>query len=93
MAKVLKKEIIEKVEETSFSITEITVLKGKKKVIRIILDGKSIAIPVDEAVNAYFNEQFCRQNPTPLQRKKFGTIINILRAAYLKGLKDGKKKA
>jgi hypothetical protein len=55
------------------------------------IGGVSVNIPVDEEVHAYFKEQFLRQNPTPLQRRKWATIMNVLQAAYLKGFSDGKK--
>jgi len=66
---------------------------GKNKFIRVKVDGKEVSIPVDETVYAYFQEQFLRKNPTPLQEKRFATIMNVLRAAYLKGIEDGRKKA
>lgn len=50
---------------------------------------KKIAIPVDENVFTYFNEQFVRKNPTPLQKKKYTTVKNMILAAYKKGIADG----
>ena len=77
--------------ETTISVTEVTFVHGKTKSIRVKLDGNYVNIPVDETVYAYFNEQFLRTNPTALQKKKFATIMNVLRAAYQKGKADGKK--
>lgn len=77
-------------EQVKVSVTEVTITSEKKKNIRIPVDGTDILIPVDETVYAYFHEQFLRENPTPLQRKRYATITNILREAYLKGVKDGK---
>lgn len=72
------------------SITEMTIISGKTKYIKITVNGQEIKIPVDESVYAYFAEQFSRPNPTALQKKRFATVMNLLRAAYLKGLSDGK---
>lgn len=77
--------------EVTFNITEVTVVSGRKKNIKVNVDGVDIYIPVDEDVYTYFQEQFSRQQPTQLQRKKFATIMNLLRVAYLKGRADGKK--
>ena len=63
---------------------------GNDKYIRIKVGGKEVRIPVDEGVYAYFHEQFLRKNPTALQEKRFATTKNVLRAAYLRGLEDGK---
>ena len=78
-------------KEVTISVSEFTFVSGKKKNVRIKHDGSDVLIPVDEGVYAYFREQFLRQNPTSLQRKRFSTIMNVLRAAYLKGVADGKK--
>lgn len=76
-------------DEVTVSITEITLTTGRKKNIRVTVDDKVVNIPVDEAVYAYFHEQFFRSNPTSLQSKRFATLMNMLRAAYKKGLSDG----
>jgi len=78
-------------KEVTFSVAEVTLTKGKKKSIRINVDGQNVNIPVDEQIYAYFNEQFLRPNPTNIQRKRFVTIMNVLRSAYLKGVDDGRK--
>ncbi|HSA34151.1 MAG TPA: hypothetical protein P5077_10530 [bacterium] len=75
-------------EMTVINVTEVTIVKGKTKDIRINFDGSDVKIPVDESVYAYFQQQFFRENPTALQRKRFATVMNVLRAAYLKGRED-----
>jgi len=75
-------------KDISVSYTEVTFVSGKKKNIRLKLDDQIVQIPVDEDVYAYFSEQFLRQNPTPAQRKRFATVMNVVRAAYLKGKED-----
>lgn len=75
--------------EVRISIAEYTFSSGKKKNIHLNVDGKTIQIPVEADVYAYCQEQFVRKNPTGQQSKKFGTLMNIVRAAYLKGLADG----
>jgi hypothetical protein len=78
-------------DEVIINVTEVTLVTGKKKNVRVKIGGVDVNIPVDEGVHAYFKEQFLRQNPTPLQRRKFATIMSLLQAAYLKGFSDGKK--
>ena len=53
------------------------------------VDGKRIAIPVEENVFTHFNEQFVRKSPTPLQKRKYTTVKNMILAAYKKGIADG----
>ena len=65
--------------DVTINITEVTFVSGKTKNIRVNIDGQAVQIPVDEAVYAYFDEQFLRKNPTALQRKRFGTLMNALR--------------
>jgi len=77
--------------KTTISVTEVTIVTGKTKSIRLNLDGRIVNVPVDESVYAYFKDQFLRENPTQLQKKRFATIMNVLRAAYVKGISDGKK--
>ena len=78
-------------KEVTINVTEVTIVPGKKKNIKVNIDGINVYIPVDESVYAYFQEQFSRTNPSDIQRKKFATVKNLLRAAYLKGQSDGKK--
>ena len=78
-------------KEVTINVTEVTVVTGKKNRIRVNINGLDVHIPADQGVYAYFHEQFSRAQPTELQRKKFATIMNLLRAAYLKGVSDGEK--
>ena len=78
-------------KETTISITEVTIQSGKTAHIRFELDGKVIRVPIDATIKAYFDSQFVRPNPTSQQRQRFGTLMNLLRAAYKKGLADGGK--
>lgn len=78
-------------KEVTVNVTEVTIVSGKKKNIKVNIDGVNVHIPVDEGVYAYFHDQFSREYPTALQRKKFATIMNLLRAAYVKGVSDGGK--
>ncbi|MGD9656913.1 MAG: hypothetical protein AB7U61_04610 [Methylocystis sp.] len=80
-------------KEFKISITEITFMSGKKSTITFDLDDHKVAVPVDADVKAYFNSQFVRSNPTAEQRRRFSTLMNLLRAAYLKGREDGAAKA
>ena len=48
--------------------------------------GREIAqIWVTPEVKAYFNQQFVRSNPTELQKKRYVTMMNLMRAAYETG--------
>ncbi|MFH1830173.1 MAG: hypothetical protein ABH871_05300 [Pseudomonadota bacterium] len=79
------------VNKVNIEISEVTILEGKSKTIDVKVNDKVVHVPMDKAVYAYFKEQFLRKNPTAQQRKKFATIMNVLRSAYIKGLSDGKK--
>ena len=76
--------------QVKITVTEITVTTGKQKEIMVYVDGKKVFIPVDESVYAYFKDQFLRKNPTTMQKHRFITIMSVIRAAYLKGISDGK---
>ncbi len=75
-------------KKVTVNITEVTFSTGKPAFIEVNIDEKPVRIPVTAEVKAYFKEQFVRQNPTPAQRKKFATVMNLLRAAYKKGKED-----
>jgi len=79
--------------EVRITVSEVTISSGKKKSIRVDIDGETVNIPIDEAVYAYWQEQFVRPNPTPLQRKRFGTLMHVVRAAYKTGFDHGKDSA
>jgi hypothetical protein len=74
--------------DVKISISEITIQSGKMASIKFDLDGTPVKIPVSADVKAYFDAQFVRANPTALQRKKFATIMNLLRATYVAGRKS-----
>jgi hypothetical protein len=74
-----------KTPDVHISITEVTVTKGKTDTISLGIDGETVRIKVAAEVKAYFDAQFVRANPTALQKKKFATIMNLLRAAYKAG--------
>lgn len=59
--------------------------------IRVEINNSIVSIPVPDDVYAYWHEQFVRQHPTPAQRKRFTTLMNVVRAAYIKGHRDGEK--
>jgi hypothetical protein len=67
------------------SITEVTFSEGPKRNIRVEIDGEMIDIPVSAEVYAYWHDQFVRPNPTAQQRKRFSTLMNVVRAAYKEG--------
>lgn len=69
------------------SITEVTFSEGPKRNIRVEIDGAIASIPVSAEVYAYWHDQFVRPNPTPQQRKRFSTLMNVVRAAYKEGQK------
>lgn len=72
----------------TYSVTEVTVSTGKSSKIDLVVDDKRVTITVPAELKAYFDDQFSRPNPTALQRKKYATIMNLMRAAYLQGRKD-----
>jgi len=74
---------------TQFTITEYTVRTGKVSKIDVIIDDKNVRIAVPSELKAYFNSQFTRPNPTPLQRQKYMTLMALMRAAYNQGKADG----
>ena len=77
--------------ETHISLTEITVRTGKTKAFKFDLDDTQVTIPVDDTVFTNYQNQFYRENPTPAQRRKFATLMSLVRAAYKKGVADGGK--
>jgi hypothetical protein len=54
------------------------------------VDGEDIRIPVSGEVHAYWQQQFVRNNPTPQQRQRFATLMNVVRAAYKQGVADSR---
>lgn len=72
----------------TFTMTEFTVTTGKVSKIDVIIDDRKISIAVPTELKAYFNDQFTRPNPTPLQRRKYTTLMALMRAAYVQGKTD-----
>ena len=70
------------------SITEVSFSKGPRRAIRVEIDGATVEIPVSAEVYAYWHDQFVRPNPTPHQRKRFATLMNVVRAAFKEGQKS-----
>lgn len=85
----LNREDEKKMSETTVIVSQIVVTKGKKAYIGVKINDKTVQIPVSTELKAYFNEQF-KMNTVP-QQKRFATLMNIVRAAYLQGLEDGAK--
>lgn len=73
----------------TYSVAEVTVTTGRTSSIAIIIDNQRVTIPVPAELKAYFDQQFSRPNPSKLQAQKYATIMNLMRAAYLQGKKDG----
>ncbi len=73
------------------SITEVTIVSGKTSRIYLDIDGRKVGITVPAELKAYFDAQFSRPNPTPQQKKKYATLMNLMRAAYLQGKADHKQ--
>jgi hypothetical protein len=78
--------------EKHISITEITIFSGKKKGFKLTVNDEVISIPVDENVFAHYKDQLWREDPSRKQKDVYATVMNLMRAAYLKGCEDGKKK-
>lgn len=78
-------------DQTTISVTEITILSGRKKAFKLKVNDKDVSIPIDEALFTHYQEQFYRPSPTLQQRNKFATLLNLMRAAYIQGQKDANK--
>jgi hypothetical protein len=74
--------------QTHISITEVTILTGRKKAFKIDINGSQVSIPVDESLFTNYLNQFSRPNPTVQQKQRFLTLMNLIRAAYIQGQKD-----
>jgi len=74
------------------SITEVTILAGKKRTFKLVVDGKNVSIPVEAETFANYQNQLWRENPTPKQKKVFATVMRLMRDAYIKGYQDGETK-
>ncbi|MBE0544376.1 MAG: hypothetical protein IH623_23795 [Verrucomicrobia bacterium] len=81
----------EKTKQVSVSITEVTHISGKTTKIVIVIDEKKVTITVPVEIKAFFDSQFSRPNPSALQKKKYATVMNLMKAAYLQGRADAKE--
>ncbi len=77
--------------DVKVSVTEVSISSGRRRYLRVEIDGRDVQIPVDDAVYQIWQEQFVRGNPTALQRRRFATFMNVVRAAYKKGHEDGRR--
>lgn len=69
----------------TFSINE----TDKTATLEFRAGGKPVVIDVPAELKAYFTSQFSRASPTPLQRRRYATLMRLLGAAYTKGVEDG----
>ena len=77
--------------DTHVRSTDVKVPTGKKKKVKLNVNGVDITIHVPEALFAHYQNQFVRQYPTEKQRNMFATLMSLMRAAYLKGCEDAGK--
>jgi hypothetical protein len=77
--------------KTSLIITEISITSGATASIGFDVNGEKISIKVPKEIKAYFDDQFSRPKPTKLQTKRYVTLMNLMRAAYLKRREDTNK--
>ena len=74
-------------KRTTYLTTE-TFDDGDDRVIKITVGKQVVSVPVGPDVFAYYNSQF--KKTTDLQQRRHATMQNLLRAAYKKGLLDGR---
>lgn len=67
------------------TIDEVAIRSGQTAEILIYIDDRKVKISVPKEVKAHFDDQFVRPNPTSLQKKKYTTLMALLRAAYNAG--------
>lgn len=72
------------------SITEVAYVSGKTTELFIYIDDVKVSITIPVELKAYFDAQFSRPNPTALQKKKYATVVNLMKAAYLQGKADAR---
>ena len=87
-----EKHTSKKQPDVSVQITQVTFVSGKTKDIRIEVYDKTVLIPVAESIYTFWREQFLKKTNTQQQKDRFTTMMNVVRAAYLKGLEDAKTK-
>lgn len=74
-------------KKTVVRSTTVVVTEAPEQFIHLDVDDRRVSIPVSADVKAYFNEQF--KTNTENQQKRHRTVMNLLRAAYKKGFRDG----
>ncbi len=72
-------------------IQETRVTVGKTANISFDIDDQRVTIKVPAETKAHFTEQFVRPNPTALQRRKYATVMALIRAAYKAGLASSRE--
>jgi hypothetical protein len=73
------------------SMTEVTVISGKTTKLNLIINDQKVSITIPVELKAYFDDQFSRPNPSALQKKKYATVMNLMKAAYIQGQRDARK--
>jgi len=76
--------------EINVVVTEVTLTAAskKKRAIKVTVNDRTVEIPVSDEIWTYANEQFFQKANTAQQKRRLATLMNIVRAAYLKGLAD-----
>lgn len=49
-----------------------------------------IKVPVSTELRVFFTEQFVKNSRTEAQKRRYTTLMNLMKAAYQKGLEDGR---
>lgn len=78
-------------DEIQINILNIVVEEGagaEDATLNLRIGDETIRVPISRELKAYFEEQFVRPNPTPQQRRRYSTLMNLLRSAYMKGRQD-----
>ncbi len=69
--------------------TELRIGADTRSSMQVKVDERVVTIPIPTAVKTAFTIQFVRPNPSKPQREKYQTIMQLVAAAYLRGLQDG----
>jgi hypothetical protein len=78
-------------DNADISIINVATRIGRTRDFRLLVNGQEITVPVDEALFAHYTNQFSRKQPSERQQQRYSTLYNLMRAAYKKGVADGKK--
>ena len=73
----------------TINIEQTTIRSGKTATIDLYVDDKKVQIEVPVEVKSDFTNQFVRATPAALQKRRYGTLMALLRAAYKAGQKAG----